>query len=254
MPTTLPKWAVRQVTWLPVALRPGVLLALIVAIAWLVFVRPRAPALWHASCRLVARGTEFVVGLVVLPDYIIASSRRRRDATVAVGPTVLDRGTRPVLSRADAVYERHRRDPLRLSALPWPLLLAIVAIFASAWLVMDHLPVTTPFRHELSNVFQYWRDVEDWAQVPPDRRAASGWYPPLPQVERLRRHGREVAISVRCPEKQSCAARVAVDGSRGTLTARRIGIPPSRQRTVKLRLPRDAARQPIRVALSPSGT
>lgn len=72
------RWIVDTVTWLPEGFRPGIFAAVLVTAGWHVKTHPRL--IWHWLWRSLAVAVECLVGILLHPEYVITSSRRRRGA------------------------------------------------------------------------------------------------------------------------------------------------------------------------------
>jgi hypothetical protein len=142
-----------------------------------------------ASCRGAARLLDFGVGIVLGPEYAITTARRRRGeappwwafALAGVSDVVQDgvawlyeRHRRPIAKQVEHDHdEDHDEDeereqpplPRRKPAVPWRLCVAIVLCCTAAWITMDQLSATDIARYRLAQVFDPWRDIEEWAGV-----------------------------------------------------------------------------------------
>lgn len=248
------QWVIQLVALLPVALRPGVLFALVFAIAWLVFVRPGLPTLLRRACRATALGVNLIVGLLLLPEYLLTRARREKGGgpgtiALAIVPMVehiqrsatsvydrcAPRATRakPPASRQDASDDpaakqvttptgsaaaKASSNTTRLTLFPWALFAVIVVIFTTAVIVMEQLSRTTQAKAALAQAFEYWREVEDWGDVDPSRRAIPA-DPALPSLVSATYHPRLARMSVACPGGRSCAATLSIRTRFGTRVA-----------------------------------
>lgn len=221
------KWLVQATALLPDALRPGVFLAVIVLILWFTLRQRGLPSLWAAACRGVARVVDRAVGLAVLPQYLVANARQRRGGHAVGAPTadttlVLSDLADKVLDGAASLYESHQREPMAWRRPPWKTCLLIVGLSAGAWIAMDQLPVDSEAKSELAGAYDNWRDLEDWADVSPDRRAEPGLTsPPRPAIVRVRRTGRRVGVRLRCREADRCRGRLVIRSASGGRLHRR---------------------------------
>ncbi|HWM09238.1 MAG TPA: hypothetical protein VNO82_07830 [Solirubrobacteraceae bacterium] len=242
------KWVVEAIAWLPDLLRPGIFLVLVILAVWFVTVQRGLPALWAALCRGAARMVDRVVGLLVLPQYLVANARRRRGELPAVSSGsggsgdstfVLTELADRVLDGAATLYQSHQREPMTWKRPPWPLCVLVVALCAAAWVAMDRLPADSEAKRTLSDGYDYWRDVEDWADVDPSRRAEPGIAPPpRPAVVSVRRLGRRVGVRLGCPASAPCRGRLVVrsaDGER--LYAQRVRVTASSAKVVRVVVP-----------------
>lgn len=231
---------VNLVTVLPDPVRPGAFIVLVVAMGWFVFVQRGLPNLWHAICRLTARILDVVVGLALLPDYLVTTARQRQgrrpgQATQAVGG-VAER----FLDGADGLYRRHQRAPIEWKPFPWKPAVAIFALATVPWIVMSVTPATSPVRQELAAAYDFWRDVEGWADVNPSRRAAPGVsWPTRPRLLDYRRRGRVVSAIVHCAGESRCEGRlIARDGRGRRLNTRLVTVRSGATKTARMRLSR----------------
>lgn len=210
------KWLINLVALLPDAMRPGVFLAVLVLIVWFVVIQRGLPNLWHATCRGSARVVDLTIGVVLLPEYLMTSSRQRRgqapgEAVLAISG-VADRA----LDGVAGFYERHQRDRIHWKRPPWLPCLVIVVVCAIPWIVMDRLPVSSEARVQLAKAFDHWRDVEAWADVDPSRRAEPGIsWPPPPVTAGVRQHGRVLGVTLRCRANERCVGRIILRTSSG---------------------------------------
>jgi hypothetical protein len=222
------KWLVQTIAWLPDALRPGVFVAVLILVAWFVFVQRGLPNLWHGVCRLAARTADAIVGLALLPDYVSTMARQRRGEPPTNLVLTTGEAADRVLDGAGALYERHQRDPIAWKPVPWiPCLVAIV-VFGLLWIAMVNTPVTSSFRKGLSTAFDQWRDFEDWADVDPSRRAEPGiGWPPRPRVQGFHRDGTTLTVRISCGTSERCYGRLIVRAPSGQrLHVRQVGAPP----------------------------
>jgi len=246
------KWLVQAIALLPDLLRPGIFFAAILLIIWFVAVQRGVPNLWYAICRGLARAVDLVVGVSLLPDYLVTTARQKRgeppsEALLAIGG-VAER----VLDGAARFYERHQREPISWKPLPWIPCVVIIAVFAIPWVVMDRLPASSEAKVHLAKVFDRWRDVEAWADVPPSRRATPGiTWPPRPQTVRVRQHGRIVGVRLHCAARKRCVGRVILRTDSGQrLHSRLVGIRPHGSKTVHMHVSRAQSGQPTSVRIA----
>ncbi len=210
------KWLINLIALLPDVVRPGVFIAVLVLIVWFVAIQRGLPNLWHATCRGSARVADLTIGVVLLPEYLMTTSRQRRgqgpgEAVFAISG-VADRA----LDGVAGFYERHQRDRIQWKHLPWLPCLAIVVVCTIPWIVMGRLPVSSEARVQLAKAFDHWRDVEAWADVDPSRRAAPGIsWPPPPVAASVRQHGRVLGVTLRCQANKHCVGRIILRTSSG---------------------------------------
>jgi len=238
------RWVVQAIVLLPDLLRPGVFLALLVLLGWFVFVQRGLPHLWAATCRGAARVADRAIGLLLLPQHLLATARRRGGQAVAAGggrdaPPPFDELADRALDGVAALYASHRREPLQWRRPPWKACALLVAVCAGAWLAMDGLPADSDARRELAGVYDRWRDVEAWAGVDRTRRAAPGVRPPVrPGVVRERRLGGTLGVRLRCSAASTCRGRVVVRSRSGRrLAGRPVGLAPRSTKVVSITLP-----------------
>jgi hypothetical protein len=237
-------WLVQLVAWLPDVLRPGVFVGLILLILWFVFIQRGLPSVWHAACRGTARLVDATVGLLLLPEYMLTNARQKQaqpptQAALAIGG-VAER----VLDEAGGLYQRHLREPIEWKRVPWLPVGIVVAVLTIPWVAMEVAPPTSPATQELSQAYDIWRDVEDWADVDPSRRAAPGvQWPPRPQDLSTRRHGRTVGVTLRCDHDEPCKGRLILRNGKGVrLDSRLVAVGPTRTATVHMKLSQEDAR------------
>ena len=246
------QWVIQLVALLPVALRPGVLFALVFAMAWLVFVRPGLPTLLRWACRATAVGVNSIVGLLLLPEYLLTRARRekgRGPGTIALAivpaveyiqrsaTSVYDRCA-PKTARADppasgqdgsdpaatpatttgSASSSARSSATRLRLFPWALFAVIIVIFTAAVIVMEQLSRTAQSKVELAQAFEYWREVEDWGDVDLSRRAVPA-DPALPVLVSATYHPRLARMSVACPGGRACTGTLSIRARFGTRVA-----------------------------------
>jgi hypothetical protein len=234
------KSVVQTIALLPDALRPGVFAALVVLVLWFVFVQRGLPSLWHALCRLVARLVDALVGLLLLPDYMLASARHRRRDPLSSGQLAAGQVAERLLDSLASLYERHVVDAMSWRKPPWKTCVAIVVACAGLWVAMDRLPVTNDAKRSLADTFEGWREVEAWADVDSARRAKAGMPPlPRPVVAGVQRGQRVLAIALRCPYPRPCRGQLALRTSAGAQAlARPIRVGSRRRKTVRVAVPR----------------
>lgn len=232
------KLVIQLISFLPEALRPGVFLALVVLLAWFVFVQRGLPSLWHAICRGAARIVDLLVGVLVLLEYALTTARQRRGESPGNATMVVSNVAERVLDGAGGLYERHTREAIKWKRPPWIVCGVVIAVCGVAWLVMDLTDNGSPVKQELSSVYDHWRDVEAWADVPADRRAdpAIAWAP-LPEVMRIHHRGRMVGVTLACRTADRCRGHLILRTATGTrLRARLVDVRGRSVGTVHVRL------------------
>lgn len=229
------RWLIREIAYLPDAVRPGVFLALLIAAFWFAFLRRGAAESWRVACRGVARLIDVTVSLALLPEYAITTARRRRGdgpgrlALLMAGPSEV------VLNSAVSLYERHERkvEPSRKRP-PWKLCALVVIAVAIAWVMMNDLEAGEPAKRDFARAFERWRDVEDWADVHPRHRAAAGEMGVF-KLGRLHRAGLTIRVRTRCPGEASCAGMVIARNTYGVeMASMPLAVDAGAAKTVKL--------------------
>ena len=209
------RWLIREIAYVPDALRPGVFLALLIAAFWFAFLRRGAAESWRVACRGVARLIDVTVSLALLPEYAITTARRRRGdgpgrlALLIAGPSEV------VLNSAASLYERHesKTQPSRKRP-PWRLCAFVVIAVALAWVTMDNVATGEPAKRQLARAYEHWRAVQAWADVYPGRRAGAGDMGVF-KIGRPRRDGSTIRVRVGCPGEASCAGMVIARNAYG---------------------------------------
>ena len=245
VPLAPAQWFVRMVALLPVALRPGVLLATIIALTWFVFIRRGVPSLWRRTCRGLAVSLDLAIGAALFPEYVLTTARRSRGQAPGAFTRAVGAVAQNMLAAATAFYEHNlpkapgsvgaskdaKPQPPTATSKPtvkrasekkfpgvWCLL--AVAACAGAWITMDQMSSTEDAKRTLAEGFEYWRDVEAWANVDASRRAAPG-DPLAPALVSASYHKRYVHMALRCPESDACAGTVTVRTVTGAIVASR---------------------------------
>jgi hypothetical protein len=242
-------WPVQAIALLPEALRPGVSIGLIVAMLWFVLVRGGIPDLWRAICRGLARLIDFSVGVVLRLEYAITTGRRRQGKAPPRWAFALAGVTDVVQDGAEWLYGRHQRPavkkieqddeagephkqpapPPRKSRIPWLLCAGIVLISTAAWITMGQLSETDIAKYRLAQVFDPWRDVEEWAGVDSGRGTQ-------PELIRARHHHTLINVRLACPGPERCRGWVLLQTPTDTVVvAHYVELPPGSM-IVQLRL------------------
>jgi hypothetical protein len=226
-------WLVQAVSWLPEALRPGVFVVIIIVLLWFVLIRRGLPEAWRATCRVAARAIDLSVGAVLRIEYVITSARRRRGespprwafALAGVSETLEDcaarlyHGSRPRANEDAADHPANgekveAKTPARARKppIPWRLCTAILVITAGAWIAMNQLSPTSIPRYRISQAFDPWRDVEEWAGAPSDRETQ-------PILVRTRRHRALINTRLVCRSANGCRGWLLLKGNDEALVA-----------------------------------
>jgi hypothetical protein len=235
------EWLIQVVAVLPTPLRPGVVLAIIIAGLWFVLVRRGLPSLWHRTCRGAAIVMNVTIGVALFPEYLLTTARRKRGAapgalTHAVG-AIAEAG----LAAAASLYKAHlptpkapsapkaagtsaapakaagltpAPQPVRRRRFPWAWCAITIVVFAAAVIVMEQLSPQEQAKQTLAEVFEYWRDIEAWANVNAADRAAPG-DPVTPRILSVTYHTRYAHIALYCPEGDACAGVLTVRNESG---------------------------------------
>jgi hypothetical protein len=269
MPIAPAQWLIQLISLLPVALRPGVFLAVVVSLAWFVFVRRGLPSLWRLSCRGVAITVDLAVGLALFPEYLLTTSRRSRGGQPGSMALTVAPVAEHVLHAAAALYERSlpketskeaskeisepasKKTPKR--RFPWIWCALVIAACAGAWIAMDQMAPGEEAKRTLAEAFEHWRDVEAWADVSPSRRAAPG-DPIAPAVVSVSYHRWEVRMALHCPDSNPCKGTVNVRTQSGaTLSSKPVELQSEGRRVITVALPHRPANalQHLRVEVDP---
>jgi hypothetical protein len=234
---------VQVVSWLPEALRPGVFVAVVILLLWFIFIRRGLSEVWRATCRGAARAIDLSLGAVLRIEYMITTARRRRGlapprwafASAGVSGTLEACAARLYqrnLQRAqDGAADGSAKDekaaaekatgekskaktmlPQRKSPIPWRLCAVIVAVSTAAWITMTQLSEASIVRYRISQAFDPWRDVEEWAGASSDRDTP-------PTLVRFRRHPALVNARLACESINGCHGWVLLKGRNEAVVA-----------------------------------
>ena len=231
-------FCVQAISWLPEALRPGVFVAVVILLLWFIVIRRGLPEAWRATCRGTARALDLSLGAVLRIEYTITTARRRRGeapprwafAFAGVSGTLEDcaarlyqrnvRRTQDGAADSSAKGEKATSEkakvktvpPRRKSPTPWRLCAAIVVISTAAWITMTQLSETSIVRYRISQAFDPWRDVEEWAGASSDRDTP-------PTLVRFRRHPALVNTRLVCESTNGCHGWVLLKGNKEAIVA-----------------------------------
>lgn len=252
MPIAPAQWVIQLISLLPVALRPGVFLAVIVSLTWFVFVRRGLPSLWRRTCRGIAISVDLVVGLALFPEYLLTTSRRSRGQQPGSIALTVAPLAEHVLDAAAALYERspprtskeasrQKSEPaskkMPKRRFPWIWCTLVIAACAGAWIAMDQMASAEQAKRTLAEAFEYWRDIEAWADVSPWRRAAPG-DPIAPALLSVTYHRWEVRMALHCPDSNPCRGIVNIRSSSGaTLLSKPVELQSEGGRVITVALP-----------------
>lgn len=117
---------------------------------------------------------------------------------------------------------------------------------------MDQMPPTEEAKRTFAEAFEYWRDVEAWADVNPSRRAAPG-DPVAPAVVSITYHWWDVRMALPCPDSNPCTGTVNVLTSSGaTLFSKSVELQSDGSEVIALALSHRSARalQHLRVEVA----
>jgi hypothetical protein len=154
----LASWLLGIANHFPARVQPGVYIALIILLLWIV-VRALRP-LWNALIRLLCLAVDFGVGLVLLPEFVWTRAQRARGCWP--GPLTLASGrvAEYVLDVAADVYEMH---PFRRISKRPPLVLIALLLIASGvdyWLLHKSPPGTAS--RYAADTWRYWVQFRNW--------------------------------------------------------------------------------------------
>jgi hypothetical protein len=226
-------WLVQAVSWLPEALRPGVFVVIVILLLWFVLIRRGLPEAWRATCRVAARAIDLSIGAVLRIEYLITSARRRRGegpprwafALAGVSETLEDCAARlyhgnRARAKEDAANHPAKGEKVEAKTTgrprkpppPGRLCTAIIVISTAAWIAMSQLSPTSIPRYRISQAFDPWRDVEEWAGAASDRETQ-------PILVRTRRHPGLVNTRLVCKSVTGCRGWALLKGKNGALVA-----------------------------------
>jgi hypothetical protein len=150
---------------LPLYLRPGVLLLAIICLAYLLFYRSGVRTIARTLVQCLARSIDWLVGLALLPGYLIARQRRRdgrEPLTILSGGNLFE----TVLDGAASLFETAQRWVGRKR--PWPTgpLVVLTILCSSPWAASLALAPSDGAMEKVNQAFVSWQGVECWAEVP----------------------------------------------------------------------------------------
>jgi hypothetical protein len=259
------QWLIQLTALLPVVLRPGVFLALLTALVWFVFVYRGLPSLWRRTCRGAAIAVDLTVGVVLLPEYLLTTARRMRGEQPGSIALVVSPLAEHVLNAASAVYQRNlpkqqaeeppgetSDDSAKATSkqalkappkkrFPWVWCGLIIAVCSGGWIAMDQMSQADEAKRTFADAFEYWREVEAWAEVDQSRRAAPG--DPVAPVVRVSYHRWLARMSVHCPGENVCAGVVNIRARSGAvLVSKPVELPAGGNEVTAVVLPHRSAR------------
>ncbi|MGH3264973.1 MAG: hypothetical protein ACRDNS_23615 [Trebonia sp.] len=153
-------WLLSIADRFPVAVQPGIYLALLILLVW-ALTRARRP-IYNAALRVACLAADLVIGLLLLPEY--AFTRAQRAAGGAPGPLMLavGRAVERVLDGAADLYAAH---PLVRIAKRPPLVLIVLLIAVSYldyWL-LHQAPPNTAIKVS-HNIWSAWVQFATWTR------------------------------------------------------------------------------------------
>jgi hypothetical protein len=239
------EWLIQLIALLPDPLRPGVFLAIVMTVLWFVLVRRGLPALWHRMCRGAAITMNVAIGIVLFPEYLLTTARRKRGAAPGAFTRAVGAVAEVGLAAAGSLYKAHppkapsrskgasapatpaqtagakpTRPSVRRKRFPWVWCAIVIAALAATVIVMEQLSPQEPAKQTIAEGFEYWRDIEAWGHVDVADRAAPG-DPAAPRILSVTYHSRYAHVAVYCPEGDACAGTLTVRTERGRALGRR---------------------------------
>lgn len=247
-------WLVRALSHLPDSLRVGAACAVGVLLVWFV-ARGGLVSLWHGVIRWSAAVAAAAVALALEVEYYVTTARRRRGMAPYAWAIALADPVERVQGAAAAIWAAHAPRPRghwRRTRMPWLLAILLVVTGAAAWELMTRLDPATETTYQLSRAFQEWRGLENWADVPEERRAAPGpaldadGHAPKPRLVHVDHRPGRIRVRLRCARIVTCRSEVRVLTSRGRIvTTELVRLAPAARTTLSLR-----ARHGARVTLA----
>ena len=200
---------------------------MVLLLVWFVL-RGGLASLWYGAWRWSAIAVAGVIAAGLSVEYLITTARRRRGLTPFSWAVAATGPVERVQATAGHAWEAHPARPRgywRRRRLPWLWAALLVVAGAGTWNLMRHLDATSETTYQLSRAFQHWRDLENWAGVPPDRRAAPGpalradGHAPVPRLVSMRRRAKSVRVNLRCGSVLVCRGIVRVHARNDRLVA-----------------------------------
>ncbi len=124
---------------LPPVLALGAGLALLLILAWFVLVQRGTRYVWNGACRLFARGADRTIGVLLLPDYLSTTRRRKAGRPPSRAVFAIGRIAEPILHATKSLYERHPPLSITWKAPPWKLCVLILLGSIAAWGAIAYL-------------------------------------------------------------------------------------------------------------------
>lgn len=157
----LTRWLVDIVMKFPLAVRPGLFVALALLLGWIAMRRGRSA--WRLCVRLTCAVADLAVGLVLLAEYHWTQSRRQQGRPAATAAIIGGKAADRILDYAARGYERpmpvqtggHWRTPIL-----WGLFFCGTSILL--YKLKLHLPPSAPSQLA-AHVWHYWVSLKSWA-------------------------------------------------------------------------------------------
>lgn len=156
------RWLIDIVGKFPLAVRPGLLIALTLLIGW-ILIRRVGPA-WRLCVRSACAVTDLSIGLVLLAEYHWTQHRRRQDKPAAEAAITGGKVAERILDYAANAY-----DSLKPVAAKgrWRTPIIWGLIFCGASILLYQLGLHNPAKAPsqlAAHVWQYWTWLAHWAR------------------------------------------------------------------------------------------
>src|SRR5205085_6053533 len=120
---------------------------------------------WHWSWRAISTVVDLAIGIVLLPEFIVTTYRKRNGRRPGTGTAVAGHVAERILDGAAAIYDRHQaRTQKQHRRFPYLLAILCFSIPTAAWIVRDQAPDTAVARG-VDRGWRYWSDLEGWAHA-----------------------------------------------------------------------------------------
>jgi hypothetical protein len=155
------RWLMDLVVAFPLAVQPGLFVAFVVLIGWLLLRRGRV--LWRFCVRMLCQVTDVTLGLVLLAEYQWTQRRRRAGMAAAqaaltggqVAERILDGVAVAYLAPGPAVRQGRVRTPVI-----WGVIFCAVSV--TLYWVELHATSGAPGQ-VAARVWHYWATIHGWA-------------------------------------------------------------------------------------------
>lgn len=155
------RWLLEVVMKFPLAVRPGLFIALVILVCWILLRRRRS--VWGRSLRIACVAIDLSIGLVLLAEYHWTQHRRhqgKRAAELAIAcGSVAERMLDGLAGRygrpAPSATVGHWRTPLI-----WGVLICALSVLL--YRLQLHTPPNEPALLA-AHVWQYWSSLSNWA-------------------------------------------------------------------------------------------